>query len=158
MRDGCYVATKLTQDTNRKELIGLMVGRELKEIYPSRSIEPTQVALEVKHLTGNGDRDISFTVKKGEVLGVSGLVGAGRTELAMMIVGAVPAKSGEILINGKPAQIKSPADAKRHKIGLLTEDRKGQGLFLEMSVKWNICFPIVRQLAQIWFCQHSARR
>jgi ribose transport system ATP-binding protein len=151
MRDGCYVATKLTQDTNRKELIGLMVGRELKEIYPSRSIEPTQVALEVKHLTGNGDRDISFTVKKGEVLGVSGLVGAGRTELAMMIVGAVPAKSGEILINGKPAQIKSPADAKRHKIGLLTEDRKGQGLFLEMSVKWNICFPIVRQLAKFGF-------
>jgi len=151
MRDGCYVATKLTQDTNRKELIGLMVGRELKEIYPSRSIKPTQVALEVKHLTGNGDRDISFAVKKGEVLGVSGLVGAGRTELAMMIFGAVPAKSGEILINGKPAQIKSPADAKRHKIGLLTEDRKGQGLFLEMSVKWNICFPIVRQLAKFGF-------
>ena len=151
MRDGCYVATKLTQDTNRKELINLMVGRELKEIYPSRSIQPTQVAIEVKHLSGNGDKDISFVVKKGEILGISGLVGAGRTELAMMLLGAVPAESGEIIIHGERVHIKLPADAKRHKIGLLTEDRKGQGLFLEMSVKWNIGFPIVRRISNYGF-------
>jgi ribose transport system ATP-binding protein len=151
MRDGCYVATKYTKDTNRRELINLMVGRELKEIYPARSIVPIEVALEAKNLSGNGDKDISFSVKKGEILGVSGLVGAGRTELAMVLFGAVPAEGGEIWVKGKPVRIKSPADAMRHRIGLLTEDRKGQGLFLEMAVKWNICFPIVRRLSKYGF-------
>lgn len=147
LRDGMYVDTKFTKDTNRKELINLMVGRELKETYPSRASVPSDVALEIRNLSGNGDKDISFTVKKGEIVGLSGLVGAGRTELAMVIVGAVPAESGEIYVHGKPVKIKSPADAKNHRIGLLTEDRKSLGLFLEMSVKWNICFPIVRRLS-----------
>ena len=148
LRDGQYVDTKLTKDTNRAELIRLMVGRELKETYPTRSISPSDVALEIKNLTGNGTENISFSVKKGEILGLSGLVGAGRTELAMVISGAVPAKSGEIWINGKPVDIKSPADAKNHKIGFLTEDRKKLGLFLEFSVKWNISYPIVRRISR----------
>ena len=97
MRDGRYVATKLTKDTNRKELISLMVGRELKESYPSRSNPPGEIALEVKNLSGNGDQDISFSVRKGEILGISGLVGAGRTELAMLLFGAVPIEGGEIM-------------------------------------------------------------
>jgi len=151
MRDGCYVGTRYTQDTNRQELISLMVGRELKEIYPARAITPTEIALEVRNLSGNGDQNISFAVKRGEILGIAGLVGAGRTELAMVLFGAVPAESGEIWINGQPAQIRSPADAIHHKVGLLTEDRKGQGLFLEMAVKWNICFPIVRLLSKYGF-------
>jgi ribose transport system ATP-binding protein len=128
-----------------------MVGRELKEIYPLRSITPTKVSLEAKNLSGNGDRDISFSVKKGEILGISGLVGAGRTELAMVLFGAAPAQGGEIWVSGKRVKIKSPADAIRHRIGLLTEDRKGQGLFLDMAVKWNISFPIVRRLAKYGF-------
>ncbi len=148
MRDGRYVDTKLTANTNRQELIRLMVGRELKEVYPQRSIEPTEVALEIEHLSGNGDQDISFSVRKGEILGLAGLVGAGRTELAMVLFGAVPAEGGEIRVGGKPVRIKAPADAIRHGIGLLPEDRKGQGLFLEMGVKWNICFPIVRRLSR----------
>jgi ribose transport system ATP-binding protein len=148
LRDGEYVDTVLTKDTNRRELISLMVGRELTETYPTRSITPSDVALEIKNLSGNGDKDISFSVKKGEIVGLSGLVGAGRTELAMVIFGAVPAKSGEILIKGKPARIKSPADAKHHKIGFLTEDRKQLGLFLEFSLKWNISYPIVRRLSK----------
>jgi ribose transport system ATP-binding protein len=151
MRDGCYVATLRTQDTDRQELISLMVGRELREIYPARSAPPSEVALEVRRLSGNGDRDISFAVKKGEILGVSGLVGAGRTELAMMLFGAVPAESGEIRVKGRAVKINSPADAMGHGIGLLTEDRKGQGLFLEMPVRWNICFPIVRLLSRYGF-------
>jgi ABC-type sugar transport system ATPase subunit len=106
------------------------------------------VALEVRNLSGNGDKDISFDVKKGEIVGLSGLVGAGRTELAMVIIGAVPAESGEIFVHGKRIQIKSPTDARDNRIGLLTEDRKTLGLFLEMSVKWNICFPIVRKLSR----------
>jgi ribose transport system ATP-binding protein len=148
MRDGCYVATKITKETNRKELINLMVGRELKESYPPRSNPMGEVALEVKNLSGNGDRDISFSVRKGEILGISGLVGAGRTELAMLLFGAVPAEGGEIWVNGKQARIKSPLDAIRHKFGILTEDRKGQGLFLEMAVKWNISFPIIRRISK----------
>jgi len=148
MRDGRYVATKLTKDTDRKELISLMVGRELKESYPSRSNPPGEIALEVKNLSGNGDKDISFSVRKGEILGISGLVGAGRTELAMLLFGAVPIEGGEIWVEGKPVQIRSPQDAIQHGIGLLTEDRKGQGLFLEMGVGWNISFPIIRSLSR----------
>ena len=148
MRDGCYIATRNTAETDRKELISLMVGRELKESYPARMNPPGEITLEVRHLTGNGDRDISFSVRKGEILGISGLVGAGRTELAMLLFGAAPHESGEIWINGSPARIHSPGDAIRHKIGILTEDRKGQGLFLEMPLKWNISFPIIRRISQ----------
>ncbi|PKO00082.1 MAG: D-xylose ABC transporter ATP-binding protein [Chloroflexi bacterium HGW-Chloroflexi-4] len=148
MRDGCYVTTINTKDTNRQELITLMVGRELKENYPQRKNPPTEIAMEVKNLTGNGDKNISFKVRKGEILGISGLVGAGRTELAQLLFGAAPMQSGEILINGNPVKIKSPLDAIQHKIGLLTEDRKGQGLFLEMPIKWNISFPIIRRISK----------
>jgi ribose transport system ATP-binding protein len=148
LRDGMYVDTKLTKDTNRRELIKLMVGRELKETYPPRAIVPSEVALELRNLSGNGNKDISFSVKKGEIVGLSGLVGAGRTELAMVLIGAVPAESGDILVHGKHVRIKSPTDAKTHRIGLLTEDRKSLGLFLDMSVRWNICFPIVRKLSK----------
>jgi ribose transport system ATP-binding protein len=148
LRDGCYIATKLTEETNRKELISLMVGRELKESYPPRKNPPGEIALEVNNLTGNGDRQISFSVRKGEILGVSGLVGAGRTELAQLLFGAAPIKQGEILIDGNPVIIKSPSDAIKQKMGYLTEDRKGQGLFLEMAVKWNIVFPIGKRISK----------
>ena len=148
LRDGCYLTTLETKNTNRQELIKLMVGRELKESYPLRKKLPGDIALEVKNLTGNGDKNISFAVRKGEILGVSGLVGAGRTELAMLLFGAVPVENGEIILKGKPVKIKKPLDAIHNKIGLLTEDRKGQGLFLEMAVKWNISFPIIKRLSK----------
>jgi ribose transport system ATP-binding protein len=148
LRDGCYIATKMTRETNRQELINLMVGRELTESYPQRKNPPGEVALEIKNLTGNGARNISFSVRKGEILGISGLVGAGRTELAMLLFGAAHVDKGEILINGNPVKFKSPLDAINHKVGLLTEDRKGQGLFLEMAVKWNIVFPIIKQISR----------
>jgi ribose transport system ATP-binding protein len=148
LRDGCYIATKFTRDTNRQELINLMVGRELTESYPQRKNPPGEVVMEIKNLTGNGDRNISFSVRKGEILGISGLVGAGRTELAMLLYGAAHVEKGEILINGNPVKFKSPLDAIKHKVGLLTEDRKGQGLFLEMAVKWNIVFPIIKQISR----------
>jgi len=148
LRDGQYVATKLTKDTDRKELISLMVGRELKETYPPRANPPGEIALEVKNLTGNGDHGISFSVRKGEILGVSGLVGAGRTELAMLLYGAAPIESGEIWVDGKQVRMRSPQDAIQQGLGLLTEDRKNKGLFLEMGVGWNISFPIVRKLSK----------
>jgi len=148
LRDGRYVATRATQATNRQELIGLMVGRELKESYPARTVAPREVALEVRHLSGAGDSDISFSVRKGEILGLSGLVGAGRTELARVIFGAEPMESGEILLEGKPVQIRSPQDAIALGIGLIPEDRKTQGVFLDMDIKWNISFTQVRQLSR----------
>lgn len=158
MRDGAYVETKLTKDTNRNELIKLMVGRELKESYPPRSNPPGGIALEVKNLYGNGDKDISFFVRKGEILGISGLVGAGRTELAMLLFGVAPIESGEIWVNGKRIQIHSPSDAIKHRIGLLTEDRKGKGLFLEMAVGWNISFPIIRKLSNYGIVNTKAEK
>jgi len=148
LRDGRYIATRATAATNRKDLISLMVGRELKESYPARTVAPREVALEVRHLSGNGDEDISFSVRKGEILGLSGLVGAGRTELARVIFGAEPAESGEILLEGKPVQIRSPQDAIALGIGLIPEDRKHQGVFLDMDIKWNISFTQVRQLSR----------
>jgi ribose transport system ATP-binding protein len=148
MRDGRYVATKLTSETSRKELINLMVGRELTEAYPSRTIIPAETAIEIKNISGNGDKNISFSVKKGEILGLSGLVGSGRTELAMLLCGAVPIEEGEIWVNGKPVKIHSPADAIQSRIGLLPEDRKMHGLFLEMGIKWNICFPVIKRISK----------
>jgi len=148
LRDGRYIATRPIQATDRRELISLMVGRELKESYPARQAAPGAVALEVRQLTGNGDVDISFSVRKGEILGLSGLVGAGRTELARVIFGAEPAESGEILLEGKPVQINSPQQAIALGIGLIPEDRKHQGVFLDMDIKWNISFSQVRHLSR----------
>jgi ribose transport system ATP-binding protein len=148
LRDGRYIATRRTQETNRKELISLMVGRELKENYPARQHTPREVALDVRSLCGNGDVDISFSLHKGEILGFSGLVGAGRTELARVIFGAEPAESGEIFLEGKLVRIKSPQDAINLGIGLIPEDRKNQGVFLDMDIKWNISFSKVRRLSR----------
>lgn len=148
MRDGCYIDTKRTKETNRKELITLMVGRELKESYPKRSIIPKKFALEVKNLFGNGDEDISFNVKKGEILGFAGLLGAGRTELIRVIYGAEKKESGEMFINGKKVNIKSPKDAIKLGIGLIPEDRKNQGCIIDMDIKWNISFTNIKNISK----------
>jgi ribose transport system ATP-binding protein len=148
LRDGRYIATRQTGATDRKDLISLMVGRELKENYPARRQPPSDVELEVRRLYGNGNKDISFSVRRGEILGLSGLVGAGRTELARVIYGAEPAESGEILVEGKTVRIKSPQEAINLGIGLIPEDRKNQGVFLDMDVKWNISFSQVRRLSR----------
>lgn len=148
MRDGCYVDTRCTKETNRKELISLMVGRELKESYPISKMKSDEIVLELKKVSGNGDKDISFKVKKGEVLGVAGLVGAGRTELAKVIYGAEKMDSGEMLINGHTVKIKSPRDAIRHGIGLIPENRKEEGCFLDMSLEWNISIANIKNISR----------
>jgi ribose transport system ATP-binding protein len=148
MRDGEFVATKRTDETNRQELTRLMLGRELHEVYPQREGNPTDILLDVQHLTVNGDEDISFTLRRGEILGLAGLVGAGRTELARLLYGADRLKSGSISIRGKPARIKSPADALRSGIGLIPEDRKQQGCLLDWSVKTNITFSCWNRISK----------
>ncbi len=147
MRDGRFVATRETESTTRPELINLMVGRELKEAYPERTRAPGETVLELRGVTGNGDSDISFELRSGEILGLAGLVGAGRTELAKVIVGAARLESGRMLIDGRPVSIRSPREALSHGIGLIPENRKEEGCFLEMDIGWNISFASLRNIS-----------
>ena len=142
MRDGRYVDTLITKKTNRKELINLEVGRELKEYYPQRSVALSDIVLEVKNLSGNGNKDISFTLRKGEILGVAGLVGSGRTEMANVIFGAAQKENGEILINGSIANINSPSKAIQKGIGLIPEDRKNHGCILNANIRFNVSLSV----------------
>ncbi len=137
LRDGKFVATINTADTNRAELVKLMVGRELDQSHPTRDHELGEIALECRGLTGNSVENISFTLRKGEVLGMAGLVGCGRTETAQLICGAARIEKGEVLVNGKKVKIKSPADAIAAGIGLIPEDRKEQGCILFNTVLFN---------------------
>ena len=137
MRDGQYVGTRNIVDIDRQQLIAMMAGREMKESYPSRETAIGEEVLRVEHLTGNGDKDISFTLHKGEILGFAGLVGAGRTELMRVIYGANPVESGKIFLHGKEVKIRSCGDAIRYGIGYIPEDRKNQGVFLRNTIKWN---------------------
>ena len=137
LRDGRYVTTINTADTNRQELVKLMVGRELNESYPERHHELGEVVLEARNLTGNSVENISFTLHRGEILGFAGLVGCGRTETAQLICGAAPIEKGDLLINGKKAKIRSTVDAIANGIGLIPEDRKEQGCILHNSVLFN---------------------
>jgi ribose transport system ATP-binding protein len=123
MRDGHWVATKDVADLSREEIIRLMVGRELKDAIPKVAADQGNVALSVQHLNRAGVlHDICFEVKKGEVLGIAGLVGAGRTETARAIFGADPIDSGTLEVLGRPVTIHSPQDAIKNGIGLVTED------------------------------------
>lgn len=141
LRDGKLIATLDTQRTDRKELITLMVGRELGETYPERIFTAAEVLLEVKHLsTPHMLKDISFTLHKGEILGLGGLVGAGRTELARAIFGADAIESGEIFIEGQKIVNRDPSQAVKNRIGLIPEDRKQLGILADMSIKQNISF------------------
>jgi ribose transport system ATP-binding protein len=157
MRDGCYVKTLLTKSTNRKELIDLMVGRELKEYYPKRSTAPGEIVLEVKNISGLGDEDISFSVRKGEILGVAGLVGSGRTELASIIYGAAPKERGETWIEGRKREIHSPAQAIAYGIGLIPEDRKHHGCIIFASVKFNIVLSTYNKTAKFFIVDSKAQ-
>ncbi|POP30173.1 D-xylose ABC transporter ATP-binding protein, partial [Lactonifactor longoviformis] len=139
LRDGQLVTSMDIKDTNMDEIINRMVGRDLSNRYPKMQITPGETLLEVKHLSKNSVlHDISFSARAGEILGISGFVGAGRTELVRAVFGADPVDSGEIWIEGKKVQIRNVTDAVNHGIALLTEDRKNQGLLLNMSIKDNI--------------------
>jgi ribose transport system ATP-binding protein len=139
MRDGKTITTVKVDDVTIPELIRLMVGRELKEQYPETHKTIGNYILEVKNLSRtNILKNISFGLKSGEILGIAGLVGSGRTELARAIFGADPISGGEIFINGKKTAINSPHKAIRNGMGFVTEDRKQQGLVLPMSVGHNM--------------------
>ena len=146
MRDGHYIETRDTADTDRRELIRLMVGRDIGDEYPTRDTKPSdEVVLEVKDLNGQGDEHVSFTLHKGEVLGVAGLVGAGRTEMAKMIYGYLKKNSGQIIVHGEEKDIRTPAQAIKSGIGLIPEDRKREGAFLDYTIEWNIPIMTIRR-------------
>lgn len=152
MRDGNVVRTMNTCDTNIDELVKLMVGREIKETYPAR--EPCisdEVILEVRNLCGNGLTDISFQVRKGEVLGFAGLIGSGRTELAQLLFGVRPKTGGQIIFKGKEISPKTPQAAIDMGIALVPEDRKKQGAILDIDIKGNINMPILKRISKLSF-------
>ena len=149
LRDGEYITTLNTKDTNRAELIRHMVGREMSATFPARNAKIGDVALELKHLSGNGVRDISFKAHKGEVVGISGLVGAGRTEIMKVVFGAEKRQFGEVYVNGEKADIRNPHDA-MHKYGicLIPEDRKREGCFLSEDISWNTVYNVVEKISK----------
>ncbi|WP_047835125.1 ATP-binding cassette domain-containing protein [Robinsoniella sp. RHS] len=149
LRDGKYITTVNTADTSKSELIKLMVGRELSETYPERKNKASETELSIKKLTGNGVKDVSFDVKRGEVLGLAGLIGAGRTELAQLLFGYEKIISGEIILNGKSIRPKNCIEAIAAGIALVPEDRKRQGLVLEMSIKENTTMPSMKRISTL---------
>jgi ribose transport system ATP-binding protein len=149
MRDGRYINTVNTAATSTQEIIGMMVGRTVFEATPElpETPDPT-VVLEVRHLNrGRQVRDISFQLHRGEILGISGLVGAGRTEVVRAIFAADAPESGEVLVKGEPVTINTPTDAVRHGIAYLSEDRKRYGLALGMNVETNIALASLGRFA-----------
>ena len=142
LRDGEYIGTHDVAEVDRESLIEMMVGRSIENEFPKERVEPGEVRLEVRDLSETADGPgVSFQVRSGEVLGLTGLVGAGRTELARLIFGADAAGKGQILVDGSPREIHSPQDAIRNGICLLTEDRKVQGLVLGLSSRENFALP-----------------
>jgi ribose transport system ATP-binding protein len=154
LRDGQNVGERPVPDITRKEMIEMMVGRELKDEFPSRDRRPGPIRLEVSGL--RRDRmvcDVSFNIRGGEILALTGLVGAGRTETARLIFGADVREAGVIRLDGKELPVRSPRDAIAAGIGLLTEDRKLEGLVLRHSVRDNFGLPNLNRLSRHGFVQ-----
>ena len=159
MRDGQYIDTKPVCDLTREEIIRMMVGRELKDEFPKGAFEVGEERLRVEGLTREGVfSDVSFRLRTGEIVGLTGLVGAGRTEVARAIFGADRIDRGQIYLDGKSITVRSPQDAIRQGIGLLTEDRKNQGLVLGMTVRENTTLANLRELVKGVFVSRRAER
>lgn len=149
LRDGAYVNSWVAGNIDSNTLIRNMVGRELNEIFPKVKVPVEDVMMEVSHFSKkNQFEDISFQVKKGEILGIAGLIGAGRTELMNAVFGLEKPDSGEVILEGKKLEIKGPSDAIRHGLAYVTEDRKNEGLVFEMGVGQNITISSMKELSR----------
>ena len=158
LKDGATVGTWETSSLDHDSLTRLMIGRELADFFPPRDVQPGPVALEVQGLSTPQLRDISFSVRRGEVLGIGGLVGAGRTEVLRAIFGADPAK-GVVRLNGRAQTIRTPGDAVRAGIGLVPEDRKQQGVLLELPILTNAMLtPVNPHLGPLGFLRGGRER
>jgi ribose transport system ATP-binding protein len=149
LRDGTYVATVPVASTTVDEIIRLMVGRNLKDKFPKIAIEPREEVLRVEQLTRKGVlHGISFSVRRGEIVGIAGLVGSKRTETARAIFGADPIDSGRVVLRGKPVKVRTPADAIANRVALVPEDRKRQGIFAVLTVRENMVLSALRKFSR----------
>jgi len=148
MRDGQWVATRPARELDTSEIIRLMVNRDMSHRFPPKNNKPDEVLMEVKNLSGKYEptfHDVSFTLRAGEVLGVSGLVGSRRTELVNAIFGYYTKESGEIFLRGKPIANRTPEEASRNGFALLTEERRATGIFPEMTITFNSIIANVKR-------------
>lgn len=154
LRDGKFIATKNTADLDKNSLISLMVGREINQLFSENTMVSGEVVLKVQNLNKKGKfSDINFEVHAGEVLGIAGLMGAGRTEIARAIYGLDSIDGGDIILKGKKIKIRSPKDAIREGIGYVSEDRKALGFIPELSVKDNISLSSLLNYSKGWFIE-----
>ena len=158
LRDGDLVATLDTAATTEAELVRLMVGRTVDRSHPASTARHGPVLLEARGLRSDKVHDVSLSVRAGEILGLAGLVGAGRTETARLIFGADPRTGGEIRVEGQPVDIRSPSQAIAAGIGLIPEDRKRQGVLLNQSVTFNAVFAAMARVSPGLFADASAER
>ena len=159
LRDGRCIGTRETAEVTPQEVIKMMVGRTLDDLYPKEVVEIGPTVLEVKNLSREGVlHDISFSLRRGEILGIAGLLGAGRTELMRCIFGADPRTAGEIWVDGWKVDIRSPADAMRAGIALVPEDRKQQGLFLGLAVRVNVTAATLSSMANMGWVSRARER
>ena len=158
LRDGKKVDTFNARNTNENELVTLMVGRDIKDMYPKRAVPIGEKIMEVKNLVSDGFNNVSFNLRKSEILGIFGLLGSGRTSLVKALFGANKIKGGEIFIYGKKVNIKSPNVARGERIGLVPLDRKVEGLALLMSVKENITLANIEDLGKNFLIMKSLER
>jgi rhamnose transport system ATP-binding protein len=150
LRDGAHIITAPISQMNTEEIIKHMVGRELSNLFPKAEAEIGEVVLEVRHLTRLGVfADVSFQLRRGEILGFAGLVGAGRTEVAQVLFGIERAESGEVWLKGQKVNIRSPQQAMDMGIAYVPEDRHQQGLVMNFSIASNITLPILRQVSRL---------
>jgi len=148
LRDGQFIGVRPTGDLDEDKVVQMMVGRELGEMYPVAQAQREKVVLEARNLhDGQELHGVDLTLHQGEILGVAGLVGAGRTALAETLFGIRPASEGDIVLEGRPVKINSPGDAIRRGLGFVPEDRKLQGLFMNMAVRENIVISAMDQVA-----------
>ncbi|MBE7026564.1 MAG: sugar ABC transporter ATP-binding protein [Ruminococcaceae bacterium] len=146
-RDGKYIKTLKTQNTNYDELVSLMVGQSIEKLYPDRAYQKGEVVLDVKNLVGKAVNDVSFQLYKGEILGICGLLGAGNIELSKIIYGATRKTSGSVIKDGREIKCKDPYTSIKDGIGLVPDDRKNDGLVLMRSVKENISLSSLKGIS-----------
>ncbi len=158
MRDGHVIDTKPVAEFTRNELITKMVGRTIEHEYPERPKYVGETLMEVKSINTHKLHDVSFTLRKGEILGLVGLVGAGRTEIVRALFGADKVRGHQVLIGGRPVAIRSPKDAKDAGFGFIPEDRKLQGLVLPFSVESNISMASIQNFSKFGFIRASLEK
>lgn len=149
LKDGRYVDTRDVDEVSMDDLVRLMIGRELEDVYPKRQPKPGDMVLEVNNVSRTGVlHNISFNLRAGEIIGFAGITGSGRTELARVIFGADPYQSGDMKLYGETYKVRSPGDAIRQRVGLVTEDRKRQGLLLKLPVTTNTTISGIKALCR----------